>query len=782
MLVVLASVAAYWTSFQGALVYDDVTTITSNPTIRNLWPPWGPLSPPQDGSPVTGRPLVNLTLAWNYAISGADPWSYHALNLLIHVLAALTLLGIVRRTLLLDALRPRFERVALPLATAAALIWAVHPLQTESVTYISQRAESMMGLLFLLTLYCAIRSADSPRRLAWSAAAVAACLAGMATKEVMVGAPLIVLLYDRAFLAGSFAGAIRRRWRLYAALAASWALLALLVLTSGSRPGTGGFVEKVSPLQYASAQPGVLLGYLGQVFWPAPLVLDYGEFQAPGAAQIVPGAIVIGLLLAATAAAVIRNWRWGFLGAWFFVILAPTSGLVRLAQTRAEHRMYLPLAAAAVLAVLGAHALGERVLRRSRSAKQDPAHDEVPRSRLGWVLAAGTLAVVTAALGYVTYQRNTDYRSEVAIWSDTIAKRPNNAKAYYTRGCCLALAGRPREAVLDFDRAIAIWDDYAGAYLNRGTAYMDLGQYDRAVSDLGRAIDLSPDAALAFYNRGRALGFLGRPLEAIRDFDEAVKLRADYAGAYGNRGAAYMTLGQYDRAMSDLGRAIEGDPNFAMAYGNRGTLYLRKGQYELALRDLDKAVGLGVDYPTAYYNRGMACMRLGLSDRAADSFGGAIQRDANFMEAWFRRGAMRLNLGQYPQAVSDFDEAIRLDPGVEEAYTNRGAAYVRLGQRERAVGDFGKAIELDANSVEPLVDRGAVYLVLRRYEDAARDCGRAIQLQPDCADAYKNRSAAYYHLGDYDRAWADVKTARRLGAVPDPEVVRLLTTASGRTE
>ena len=136
---------------------------------------------------------MNLTLAANYALGGTNVWGYHAFNLAIHVLAALTLYGIVRRTLLRPGLWERFGASAEWVALAVAAVWTVHPLQTESVTYIIQRCESMMGLFYLLTLYSFIRAVESPRPVRWQVVTVAACLLGMGTKEVMATAPLLVL-------------------------------------------------------------------------------------------------------------------------------------------------------------------------------------------------------------------------------------------------------------------------------------------------------------------------------------------------------------------------------------------------------------------------------------------------------------------------------------------------------------------------------------------------------------------------------------------------------------
>ena len=162
-LIVAATVAAYSNSFTGPMTFDDGKSIEDNPTIRRLWPLWRPLCPPAHGETVTDRPLLNLSLAVNYACGGLDVWGYHAANLAIHLGSALLLFGVVRRTLRLPAMRNRWGESATAVALAVTLLWAVHPLQTESVTYIVQRAESLVGLLYLLVLYALIRGAAPGR-------------------------------------------------------------------------------------------------------------------------------------------------------------------------------------------------------------------------------------------------------------------------------------------------------------------------------------------------------------------------------------------------------------------------------------------------------------------------------------------------------------------------------------------------------------------------------------------------------------------------------------------
>ena len=190
--------------------------------------------------------MVNLSLAINYALGGMATWGYHALNLAIHILAGLTLFGVVRRTLLQPSLLTRFGQAALSLALAVAVIWTIHPLQTEAVTYIAQRAESLMGLFYLLTVYCFIRGTESETPGIWYKLSVAACLLGMASKEVMISAPLMVLLYDRTFVGGSFRQAWERRRPLYMGLFGTWLLLGYLVVGTHNRNRTAASAP-VSP-------------------------------------------------------------------------------------------------------------------------------------------------------------------------------------------------------------------------------------------------------------------------------------------------------------------------------------------------------------------------------------------------------------------------------------------------------------------------------------------------------------------------------------------------------
>ncbi len=236
LILLVATVAAYANSLGVPFLFDDRTDIVENASIRRLWPPWAPFlaDSPADG-PLKSRPVVNLSLAIDYALGQLDVLPYHLTNLAIHAIAGLLLFGLVRQTLLLPQLKARYAAAATPLAFTIAAIWTLHPLQTEAVTYIIQRYESLMGMFYLLALYSAVRSETSGHGRGWAIVAVLACLASIGCKEVAVSIPLMILLYDRAFMSGSFREAWRRRWGMYLGLVGCWAALGALMLLAGGR-------------------------------------------------------------------------------------------------------------------------------------------------------------------------------------------------------------------------------------------------------------------------------------------------------------------------------------------------------------------------------------------------------------------------------------------------------------------------------------------------------------------------------------------------------------------
>ena len=586
VIIALAAVAVYLNSFAVPFLLDDLVWISKNPSIRHLWPIWQVLYPPHDAL-VRGRPVVSLTLAINYALGGMNVWGYHVLNLAIHILAAWTLFGVVRRTLMLPRLRERFNSAATPLALVVAILWMLHPLQTESVTYVIQRTEALVGLFYLLTLYCVIRAAtsshassakllsgsqppacgfagianrqESPDTAAstklWYIAATAACLLGMATKELMVTAPVIVLLYDRTFLAGSFREAWRRRYALYLAMVATWGMVALSVISTGFYGGTAGFaVEKFTWWSYLLTQPSVIAHYLQLAFWPAELCFDYGWSAAHFPSQVLlPGLLLLGLL-GLTIWALAKRPAWGFLGAWFFVILTPTSSFVPIKDVIFEHRMYLSLAAVVAAVMIGGWLAGQWLVAR-RTIR--PA--TLP------VLGVSLVAFAAVVLGTLTFQRNADYRTALSIWQDTVAKAPGNARAQTNFGLVLARDGHFDEAIGHYRKALEIEPALAETHYNLGLAFAKSGQLDQAVASFERALKLKPDYADVHNDLGLALLRSGRLDKALVHLRRAVDLNRNDARAQNNLGAALERSGQLGEAIVHFRKALEIEPDFAEA-------------------------------------------------------------------------------------------------------------------------------------------------------------------------------------------------------------------------
>ena len=272
----------YGRASHAPFVHDDNISVLGNPSIVRLWPLFGtgdhpgPLNPPRDAV-TSGRPVVNLSLALNHHFGAFDPWGYHVVNVIIHVLSSLVLYGIVRRTLLLERFRDRFGVAAVPLGLAVALLWAIHPLQTDSVEYVSQRTESLMGLFYLAALYASLRyfTAETSRGKGLAATGASlVCLAGMACKEVMVSAPLMTLLFDRSFVSGSFRGALKKSWPLYSGLAGGWVLLLALNIDA-PRSRAAGLNAGLPVYVWWFTQAKVVLLYLKLSIWPWPLVIHH---------------------------------------------------------------------------------------------------------------------------------------------------------------------------------------------------------------------------------------------------------------------------------------------------------------------------------------------------------------------------------------------------------------------------------------------------------------------------------------------------------------------------
>jgi len=595
MPVVLAAlcVAAYGNTFHVPFIFDDIASIVHNPAIRRLWPLLGVTV--TNVPALLGRPLISLSLAINYALGGYNVVGYHIVNLTLHLLNALLVFGVARRTLATGPTTNE-SRDGIPwLAYAVAILWSLHPLLTESVTYVLQRTELLAAFFLLSTLYCFIRGTESADRTVWFGLAVMACLLGAGAKEVMAVVPFLVLAYDYVFCASPIRRALRQRAGLYAGLATSWIVVAALQFTTNLGWKTGVSVSPLGCWDYLAMQCGVIVHYLRLAVWPRGLVLDYSDW--PRTSPWIILAPKAGLLLAMLAASAMgirhRRW-WGFWGAWFFLLLAPSSSFLPLpTEPAAERRMYLPLVA--IIAVtLGA---GWRFCRR-----RGPV----------W-LQAGAVAVtgLALALGVATMERNARYHSAASIWADVVAKRPGSVRGHTNLGLALLDEGKAAESIPHFMDALRLDPNEPIVHCDLGSAYVASGAVKKGVAQYEEALRLNPNFTPARAALGDVLANQNDARAALDLYEAALATNPNDEATQFAMAQLLARMGRRDEAIRQYLEALRLDPQDAMAHYNLANLLAEAGRDSEAVTHYSAAARLSPNLPQVHTALAETLERLG---------------------------------------------------------------------------------------------------------------------------------------------------------------------------
>ena len=539
---VLAVIAfvVYSNALNAPFVFDDDHAIVINEQIRHLSTS---LSPTEQGSPLAGRPLVSLTFAVNYALGGLDPRGYRLVNVAIHAINAMLLFAVAGRAFTARQINPA-------LAFPIALIWMVHPLATEPIDYVSQRTELMMASFFLATLYFT----------GWIS--VLCCALGMACKETMVVAPIVVMLYDRTL--GS-----RREARYYAALCATWVILIALLWSSPRGDSAGLAGASVSPWEYLLNQSTMIVRYLRLAFWPRDLVLDYGEPSRVTFSQVAPYFLIVTALLVSTIVALFRNPPIGFLGAWFFLTLAPTSSVMPIStEVGAERRMYLPLMAIVALVVL--------VVRWFAGA------------RVRRFVLAGSVVLLCVA----TYQRNAEYRSGLTLWQTVLDRWPPHARAHRNLAAELKLANRPSEEIEHLRAAVKDLPEIRNVL---GLELLALGRNAEAIDELKIYVRDNPRDADAWANLGNALSALNRNDEALQAYQRAVAIDPGNGLSQRNLALGYLQQNDFPNAVAHARESVRLTPNDAPAHNLLGLALVGDGKPDDAITEFRASLALQPD-------------------------------------------------------------------------------------------------------------------------------------------------------------------------------------------
>jgi tetratricopeptide (TPR) repeat protein len=690
LVLIFAGALAYANSLSGPFIVDDGLTVIDNTHIRQLWPLSASLVTDRE-SPLAGRPLVSLSFAINYAIGGLDVAGYHVVNVVLHIVCGLLLFGVVRRTLVsLNLPPPGLADHSTPIALATALLWLVHPLNTDAVDYVTQRTELMMGVCYLLTFYAAIRARDSstanfrdprarsaptwsPFRLLrrapswWLVLAVVACGLGMACKESMVTAPVMVCLYDRIFRDGTRPA----RWRLHVGLAATWLVL-VVVNWSGPRVHSAGWSAGISVWTYMLNQAVMIVRYLRLTVWPAGLVLTYGYPRPLTLGDVLPAAVLIVALLGLTIVSLRKAPRLGFLGAWFFVTLAPASSVVPIAtEVGAERRMYLPLMALVLLAVLALDWLVRRLPLATGGARRSapgPGAAAAPwgpfarRESLAWLVIVSTLAT---GCGLATRSRNREYQSGLKLAQTVMARWPTGY-----------------------------------AHLLLASELIAVGDHKAALDHLREAV---PDAPRAHYVLGVELIEAGQWDAALEHFQAFVRLEPlmlEAVSARNQIGRILMGRHDFDAAAEQFRLVLQMNPAFSEAHGHLAEALLAAERFPDAIREYQQYV---IDHPQdseALRNLGVALEKTGRSPEALAALRQALAVDPANALAARDAAILEFTRENYPGTIGLARQALQTNPSDAVAHDLLGLALVYQSHLDEAIRELQRAVELAPANVD----------------------------------------------------------------------------------
>lgn len=708
----LLGLAIYSNTYRVPFVFDDLASIVENSTIRDLANPAEIfLHGQRGGTTIDGRPLLNFSLALNYAFGALDPTSYHAVNIGLHVANACLLFALLRRVLALPSLPPELNQSANPLAFCIALLWLAHPLQTAAVTYVIQRAEVLMALFYLGTLYCFVRAVTAERPRNWTWATVLCCWLGQGAKEIMATAPLAILALDAALVAGSLRSALQQRGRMYLLLAGSWLLAAVLIIHSGSRSGTVGFGDEVSSWDYFVAQCGYLLHYLKLCVWPWPQVFDYGRDIPPWDGSQWPQVVAICLLIVGIFVIWWRKPKWGLLGIIPLLILAPTSSFIPvITQVAAEHRLYLPLAC--VLAAL--------VLLCWWGLRQLPIGSSSARDA---ILVAGSLllAIVEAQAAHV---RNRDFATLRSLWEDTVRKRPENIRACDNLAMILTGDGQAALAPALYEPAIAAGRNLAAAHCGRGEAWMMGDNNERAVLEFQAALQADPNCDRAYFDRCLVHLLKRDDAQALVEIDRALAVAPRNGRYLAHRGIALARLQRYEEALSAHCLAIECFPGSAETHFQLAEFFRQRGKQAAAIASYQTALYCKCDYTEA--------------ERA-------------LIDVYTEQGDYARALKLASQRIELWNE--------EADWLQFSTVIEATGDPQAAVNLLDEAVQRYPRSVALRLRQGKLFAQLRRWNDSFAALRQACKLAPHSADAAAALATTLHFMGNPSAAQHELQRA-----------------------
>jgi len=672
LLLVAAVVFAYQPAWQAGFIWDDDAHVT-RPELRSLnglahiWM--------QLGATQQYYPLVHSVFWVEHRLWGDSTAGYHLINILLHAFSALLLVRILRQ-------------LKIPGAWLAAAIFALHPVQVESVAWISELKNTLSGAFYLGSALAYLEF-DRNRSGGNYALALGLFVLGLLSKTVIATLPaalLVVFWWQRGklswkrdalplipfFVAGIGAG-----------LFTAWVERKYII---GAESSEFNF----SVIERFLMAGRVIWFYLGKLFWPANLVFVYPRWnvsQTVGWQYLYPGAA---LLLLGALCWQRRRWRGPLAGLLFFGgTLFPALGFFNVYPFRfslvADHFQYLAGIGPIVLVAAGINTRLSSF--RARRLFWEPA-------------LCGTLL---AMLCMLTWRQSRVYQGNETLWQMTLARNPNSSLAHNNLGNLFLRNGRMDEAVKQFQKALEIEPRYALAHNNLGAAFYQLGRMDEAVTHYQQALEIEPRFAQAHNNLGIVLFEKGQVDEAIAHFQKALAVQPNNARIYNNFGKALLKKGETDGALRCFQKAVEITPDFAEAQENLGMMLFQKGQVDEAIVHYQKAAALQPVNAEFQYHLGYALFLNGEARGAIAHYQKSLELQPQNATtgknlAWILATCPEASVRNGPKAVELAEQAVRLSGGTNSIFIGTlAAAYAEAGRFPEAVETAQRARQLAAD-------------------------------------------------------------------------------------
>ncbi len=648
VLIAFLSVLIYSNTFSVPFQFDDLSYIESNTGIKNfdvLLESW------QKGLGIKARIVGLYTFFLNYHFHKFTLFGYHLVNLLIHVLNGILVFLVTK--LILSSRKINRNNVPIEdeslVAFLVAILFVVHPIQTQAVTYISQRFASLATLFYLLSVYfyCRARLSSTVKgRVVSFTIAFSSAVLGLFTKEIVFTLPIMILLIEGFFFSAEGLFNKKKAWIkiifcfaiIFLLLIVPWAFKFDVnkVIFGYEAPSQSHAGDVITFENYFITQFKVIITYLRLLMLPVNQNLDY---DYPVSKTLFEPATFISFL------AIVAILLFGFLiykknrlisfGIfWFFITSSVESSIIPIRHVIFEHRIYLPSFGFFLVFVYFFYSFI-----RNRKA-------------FIWIMAS-----IILVFSLLTYTRNEVWKTPLSLWQDVVKKSPNKARPY----------------------------------LNLGNAFEARGNYYDAIRNYNKSLDLNPLSFMAYSGRGMAFQEIGRYNNAISDFTKAVAIEPSFAEGYNNRGYLYWLLNENDLALQDFNRAISENQYLSNAYNNRGILFKSVKKYSLALDDLTKAIDVQYNNYHAYYNRANLYREMNSLDKAITDYSEAIKYNPGYIHAINNRGSVYLQKDELDLARLDYDLVIKLNQDFPNSYYNRAIIYFKKGDYRKAYSDLVNA-------------------------------------------------------------------------------------------